>query len=287
MQQQASPPIHSQEWINDSRYLWWNSDYLDLLLKRIGFGNVKTILDCGIGAAHWSSVLVKKALHPLEVVGIDAEQHWVEQAEKNLKTIGGNHTISCVVSDVHALDLESNRFDLTTCQTLLLHCHTPEKALSEMVRVTKPQGHLLIAEPVNLFGRAQIYDAITFLDSTEQVHLLKLWSLYHHGQEKLTGNNHDIALRIPTILKNLGVTEIKVYQNDKVDLTKSAENSFEEMALEYAKPDVEKYVLAAGGTSQDIKNGLASFKQIAARSKEATGLSMTPMGNFIITGKKQ
>jgi hypothetical protein len=43
-------------------------------------------------------------------------------------------------------------FDLVTCQTLLIYVPDPGRALAEMVRVTRPGGLVLIAEPTNLLG---------------------------------------------------------------------------------------------------------------------------------------
>ncbi|MFZ0505484.1 MAG: hypothetical protein WAM44_17325, partial [Chthoniobacterales bacterium] len=52
--------IHSEEYIEDSRFQWWNPDYLDLLIKRFALREAKSILEVGTGLGHWSRPLLKR-----------------------------------------------------------------------------------------------------------------------------------------------------------------------------------------------------------------------------------
>lgn len=49
-----------------------------------------------------------------------------------------------VVADAHALPMEDNTFDTILCTEVLEHLHTPAKAISEMKRVLKPGGTLIL-----------------------------------------------------------------------------------------------------------------------------------------------
>jgi ubiquinone/menaquinone biosynthesis C-methylase UbiE len=48
---------HSAEYFGDTRDFWWNSDFLELMGKRLQFGNMKKILDVGCGVGHWGRLL--------------------------------------------------------------------------------------------------------------------------------------------------------------------------------------------------------------------------------------
>src|SRR4029079_1327620 len=52
--------------------------------------------------------------------------------------------------EAQRLPFPDSSFDLTTCQTLLIHLPDPGAAIAEMLRVTKPGGLVAVAEPNNL-----------------------------------------------------------------------------------------------------------------------------------------
>ncbi len=49
-----------------------------------------------------------------------------------------------VVADAHALPFLDGEFENIVCSEVLEHLHTPEKAVSEMYRVLKPEGTLIL-----------------------------------------------------------------------------------------------------------------------------------------------
>ena len=67
--------IHSEEYIEDSRFQWWNPDYLDLLIKRFALREAKSILEVGTGLGHWSRPLLKRIPTEWTFHGLDKERH--------------------------------------------------------------------------------------------------------------------------------------------------------------------------------------------------------------------
>ena len=55
--------------------------------------------------------------------------------------------ISFICSDISALALKSGLFDFCLCAETLEHVPNMEKALEELVRVTRPGGRLVLAVP--------------------------------------------------------------------------------------------------------------------------------------------
>jgi SAM-dependent methyltransferase len=49
-----------------------------------------------------------------------------------------------VVADAHSLPFENDSFENILCSEVLEHLHTPELAISEMYRVLKPGGSLIL-----------------------------------------------------------------------------------------------------------------------------------------------
>lgn len=278
--------IHSEEYIGDHRYEWWNRDYVSLLLSRIDFNSVYTIADLGTGAGHWASALLMETKHEVSITCVDFEEHWLKEVRKTLSRTNIKHEVKTVLSDVHNLQIEDNQFDLTTCQTLLMHCKDPYLALSEMKRVTKTGGYIVAIEPTNILNRMQFFDAVTFLSPREQANLYYIWACYHRGLCKTTGARHDIAPLIPNIMQELGCKNIKAYQNDKVSLDYSSEESFLSMEKEYKKDDFMYFAIEGGASQEDIKNSQEIFMQLKGRCLENDGVSATPLNSYIFIGQK-
>lgn len=74
--------------------------------------------------------------------------------------------------DITSIDKEDNSFDLIICYHILEHIIDDEKAMSELYRVLKPNGTLLIQTP---FKEGEIYEDYSITTEAER--------LKHFGQE--------------------------------------------------------------------------------------------------------
>lgn len=106
----------------------------------LDFGD--TVLDAGCGSAHKS---IKLAHRGYQVTGVDFSDYAVatglEQIPPDLKS-----KIALQTGDLTQLRFDSNQFDHVLCWGVLMHIPSIEKAVSELVRVLRPGGTLLISE---------------------------------------------------------------------------------------------------------------------------------------------
>lgn len=277
---------HSQEYIGDHRYDWWNKDYIKLLLDRIKFDSVESIADLGTGAGHWSSLLLSEAKSHVDITCVDFEEHWLEEVLKTLSSFSNHHKVTTVLSDVHNLNIEKDQFDLTTCQTLLMHCEDPLVALSEMMRVTKPGGYILVIEPTNILNRMQLFDALRVLSPLDQSKLYYIWSCYHAGLNKEKKGQHDIAVDIANMMDQLGGENIQVYQNDKVDLDYTSEDNFHLMEQEYNKDKFFSTALEGGASKEEVHDCKQVFLSMRDKMLSKNGITNTPLNLYIFICQK-
>jgi len=127
--------------------LIWNQEIYGTVVQRYATRNT-TWLDLGCG---WR--LLGKDLEPIEdrlvasvrsAVGCDPDFHSVMK-HRNLK--------KRVVGSAEVLPFEDGSFDLLTCNMVVEHMGDPEKSFSEMVRVLRPGGQIVIHTP-NLLNYA-------------------------------------------------------------------------------------------------------------------------------------
>ena len=102
------------------------------------FTGTEVALDAGSGTGALAFAL---APHVAEAVAVDTEPDYLEAgraiAPDNVRFVEGDST---------ALPFDYASFDIAGCLRLLHHVRRPELAVSELVRVTRPGGRVLIAD---------------------------------------------------------------------------------------------------------------------------------------------
>jgi len=126
--------------------------------KVVNFTDAKNgskILDIATGTGKQAFAFAKKGC---DVIGVDLSEAMLKVASK--KNRCGN--VRFEVADATTLPFEENSFDIS-CMSFTLHdmpLTIREKALKEMVRVTKTRGMIVIVDyslPKNRFGKFLIY----------------------------------------------------------------------------------------------------------------------------------
>ena len=103
-------------------------------------GNAQSVLDVGCGDCQLARVLAKNGVS--EVIGIDMNQD--KFPEKVWYDSGC--TAECVRGDAHSMTFSDGSFDAVVSIRALHEIKDPEVALSEIMRVLKPGGTVLMAD---------------------------------------------------------------------------------------------------------------------------------------------
>jgi len=99
-----------------------------------------TIGDLGCGTGQVSELL---APHVAKVVAVDGSTDMVQAARKRLK---GLHQVDVRRGDMEALPIDAAQLDVAVTALVLHHVPDPARALTEMHRVIKPGGRVLIVD---------------------------------------------------------------------------------------------------------------------------------------------
>jgi 2-polyprenyl-3-methyl-5-hydroxy-6-metoxy-1,4-benzoquinol methylase len=206
---------HSAEHFGDTRDHWWNLDFLKLMAKRWSFDRVRDVLDVGCGVGHWSTLLASVMREETHFTGIDRERLWIEQARVRAEARGLSARFEYVHASAERLPFPDDRFDLTTCQTVLIHVADPVAVIREMLRVTRSGGLIVVAEPNNL-TTSVLLDSISNLASVAAVtELVRFQLTCERGKVALGEGDNSLGDRVPGLFAALGLERIEVYVNDK------------------------------------------------------------------------
>ncbi len=206
---------HSEAVLSDLRDDWWSQDYLELCASRLGLSSRVCVLDVGCGQGHWGQRLLP-LLHPeATLVGVDQERDWIAHAKRRADALYAANRCTYQQAKAESLPFAANGFDLVTCQTLVMHVASPKLVLREMLRVLRPGGLLLLAEPSNLPNQFSTSSLNRSLSPEELAELAYLFTCCSRGRANLGRGDDSIADVLPDILRELELTDLRIFQNER------------------------------------------------------------------------
>ncbi len=207
---------HSAAVLTDLRDRWWSTDFLTLMVSRLGLEDYKRVADLGCGHGHWGQRILPLLATSATITGIDQEEEWVERARARAVELGLGARCHYRVGTAEDLPFEDGSFDLVTCQTLLMHVADVRSTITEMLRVLRPGGRLLLVEPNNV-AQQFIADSVNRCLTPRQLgDMMNLFTACSRGRDRLGRGDDCIDDRLPSLLEDLSLDSIVVFQNERV-----------------------------------------------------------------------
>ena len=126
---------------------WWNDAFTSFLEETLRPRPGKSILDVGCGTGTAEVSLSRLRLSQMRLIGVDLLVDRVRAA--TAATRGINARVLYAAADACRLPFPDASFDSTFCVAVLQHIRDIGRAVSELARVTRPGGRLLVVEPDN------------------------------------------------------------------------------------------------------------------------------------------
>jgi SAM-dependent methyltransferase len=104
----------------------------------------QTVLDVGCGTGIDTLELGALVGSSGQVVGVDYDADMVAKADQHAQEANVSAWVTHQKADVTQLPFEDNKFDSCRSERVFQHLREPEKALDEMVRVTKSGGWIVV-----------------------------------------------------------------------------------------------------------------------------------------------
>lgn len=266
MTEQKQQKLHSADYFGEQRDFWWNRDFLTLLGRRWELEKVNTVLDVSCGLGHWGQTLANILPRWAKLTGIDQEDKWLEEARSRVQALNLADRFSYQSGVANELPFEDATFDMVTCQTLLIHVQNPLAVISEMLRVLKPGGLLVVAEPNNL-ASSLLFNSVTFEDSPERIcDRVRFQLLCERGKAALGEGNNSIGDLLPGYFASVGLNNIQVCLSDKAfslfpPYQLKEQQVLRQQHLDWIKENLwiwdreetQRFFLAGGGIKQEFE----------------------------------
>ena len=128
--------------IYDRRWQNYISKSLSFLLDFADFSTDTSILDVACGTGELAKLLLEKNPQQ-QITGVDISESMLKIACKKLEAYSN---VSLLRASVTSLPFDNDSFDLIICANAFHYFENPELALTEMKRVLKPQGEIIILD---------------------------------------------------------------------------------------------------------------------------------------------
>ena len=258
------PSPHSAAYFGPERDFWWNVDHLALLASRRRLEDVRSVLDVGCGVGHWGTLLASVLSPAASITGVDREDEWVDAATRRAAALGLADRCSYRPGVVESLPFDDATFDLVTCQTVLIHVRDPRAAIREMLRVTKPGGQVIAAEPNNR-ASLLVADSERAEPQVEQlVDLVRFYLTCERGKLALGEGYDSVGDLLPGMFAEQGLVDVQTFISDKPVVMAPPYDTPEQQAVRAAleeeaqgetwggwSRDAALRLFAAGGGSED------------------------------------
>jgi len=122
------------------------NNYKILTYEKIHIKPGQRVLDVGCGPGTDTIPLAQQVGSSGQIIGVDYDTKMIAEAEHRAQKAGVGTWVIHKYADAIELPFESNYFDACRSERLFQHLLDPTKAFSEMVRVTKSDGWIVVLD---------------------------------------------------------------------------------------------------------------------------------------------
>lgn len=151
----------------------WTRNLRNYLLKQVGLKSTDRLIEIGCGTGAVLGTINQQEFQFLAGLDINPDSLKIAQYYAPIAEY--------IISDAHAVPIDTDVFDICFCHFFLLWIIEPQKVIKEMMRITKPGGYVLLLSEPDYGGR------IDFPAELSELGEIQIESLREQGADPFIG----------------------------------------------------------------------------------------------------
>ena len=194
----------------------WTPEQVASFARHFRLRPGKKLLDAGCGHGYIMRTYGPFLMPGGRLTGLDREPKLMATAKRLLRRDGLEHAADFVEGDIGAMPFRDNSFHVSIAHVVFCHLREPERALDELIRVTKPGGCVAVFDNAIAGGessgwsnrrrpplRQRLADIETSLRSLE-------------GRRRLGHGDFSVGCYLPSWMEARGMRNVDVRSNERV-----------------------------------------------------------------------
>jgi ubiquinone/menaquinone biosynthesis C-methylase UbiE len=202
------------EYLQKSRFLSHNDDYLEFLVKKVWRLKKPTkIVDFGCGFGYMGTRLLPLLPEGSSYTGVDKAPTLLKAGRDIFAKL--NYHYRFVESEVYQTQFADGSFDVAVSHAVLMHLERPADALKEMIRVTRNGGLVITAD-----ANRNAWNALFYVDelNTQETTPLELSQKMNKSIREKSGVDYNIGIKTPVLMEKAGLKNIGCRMSDSVTM---------------------------------------------------------------------
>lgn len=248
------------EYLLRTRKSMWNDDYMEFLIKKVWkIDRPVKVLDCGCGFGFLGLLIMPYLPKGSTYTGIDMAENLIEMGKKLF--VENRLQGEFIHSDVYVYDAEDS-YDVVICQAVLRHLDSAERFVKRMMEFAKPGAYIICIDSNREFECDGLYiDGMDYFRLCEHAGMEKNWKTELEQQ----GRDYAAAIRNAHMMRRLGLKDVDVRMNDRVDFITPQREDYEQRKHDF----IEYNDWSRGLTEEQKEKSIQYFLTHGMTRKEA------------------
>ncbi len=216
------------EYLIRSRKNSFNDDYAEFLIRNVWkIDRPVNVLDCGCGLGFLGTLFMPYLPKGSTYTGIDMTEQLIEEAKKIFE--GSNLETKFLTKDVTEYQ-GFGKYDIVFCKAVLRHLNDPKGFLKKIIEFAKKDGLVICIDSNREFECDGLY-----VDGMDYFTLCRHDGMDKHWRTELEqqGRDYAVAMRTAHMMRDLGLRDVEVRMNDKVNFITPQNSDYEQIKQDF------------------------------------------------------
>jgi len=194
----------------------WTPEQVSNLAKLFRLRPRMKLLDCGCGLGYAMRTWGPYVMPGGKLTGLDPVPELLKKARRNLGRDGLGKASEFVPGDIRNMPFDNSTFDITIAHVVFCHLAEQERALDEMIRVTKPGGCVAVFDNAISGGPQGAWANIHEPSVERELFDLEMGLRALEGLRRLGHGDFRVGCYLPSWMEARGLRDVDVRCNEKV-----------------------------------------------------------------------